>query len=106
MRRVLVKLVQNAINFSEKDGTVLVTGKAMNGKILINVIDEGSGISLEDSERIFEKYYQVEHPLEPKHLWNGLGVVYCQANRGSARGNADCEQPAARRQHVQHRNPS
>jgi PAS domain S-box-containing protein len=74
MRRVLVKLVQNAINFSDKDGTVLVTGKAMNGKILINVIDEGSGITLEDSERIFEKYYQVEHPLNQNTFGMGLGL--------------------------------
>jgi PAS domain S-box-containing protein len=74
MRRVLVKLVQNAINFSEKDGTVLVTGKAMNGKILINVIDEGSGITLEDSERIFEKYYQVDHPLNQNEFGMGLGL--------------------------------
>ncbi len=74
MRRVLAKLVQNAINFSEKDGTVLVTGKAMNGKILINVIDEGSGISLEDSEQIFEKYYQVEHPLNTNTFGMGLGL--------------------------------
>jgi two-component system phosphate regulon sensor histidine kinase PhoR len=74
MRRVLFKLVQNAINFSEKDGTVLVTGKAMNSKILINVIDEGSGITLEDSEKIFEKYYQVEHPLNQNTFGMGLGL--------------------------------
>jgi PAS domain S-box-containing protein len=74
MRRVLVKLVQNAINFSDKDGTVLVTGKAMNSKILINVIDEGSGITLEDSERIFEKYYQVDHPLNQNTFGMGLGL--------------------------------
>ncbi len=74
MRRVLYKLVQNAINFSEKEGTVLVTGKAMNGKILINVIDEGSGITLEDSEKIFEKYYQVEHPLNVNTFGMGLGL--------------------------------
>jgi signal transduction histidine kinase len=74
MRRVLERLVQNAINFSDKDGTVLVTGKAMNGKILINVIDEGSGITLEDSERIFEKYYQVDHPLNQNSFGMGLGL--------------------------------
>lgn len=74
MRRVLVRLVQNAINFSDKDGTVLVTGKAMNDKILINVIDEGSGITLEDCERIFDKYYQVEHSLNQNTFGMGLGL--------------------------------
>lgn len=72
MRRVLAKLVENAIKFSEKDGKVLVTGKEMNGKIIINVIDEGCGISLEDSSRIFEKYYQVNHT--PDKISDGMGV--------------------------------
>jgi PAS domain S-box-containing protein len=74
MRRVLVKLVQNAINFSEKEGTILVTAKDMNGKIFINVIDEGSGITLEDSEKIFEKYYQVDHPLNQNAFGMGRGL--------------------------------
>ena len=58
MRRVLIKLVENAINFSDVDGKVFVTGKSMNDEIIINVIDEGCGISLEDCSKIFDKYYQ------------------------------------------------
>ena len=74
MRRVFVKLIQNAINFSEKGSTVLVTGKAMNDKILVNVIDEGSGIPLEESEKIFDKYYPVDHPLNWNTYGMGLGL--------------------------------
>jgi len=58
IRRVLTILVRNAINNSVSGGSVLVTGKSMNGEALINVIDEGQGIPPEDNERIFEKYYQ------------------------------------------------
>jgi PAS domain S-box-containing protein len=72
IRRVLVKLVENAIKYSEKDGTVLVTGKAMNDKIMINVIDEGCGMPLEDSSRIFEKYNQVSHT--PDKITDGMGL--------------------------------
>jgi len=74
MRRVLVKLVDNAIKSSEKDGKVLVTGKSMNGKIIINVIDEGQGIPLEDSSRIFEKYFQVNHTPDEASEGMGLGM--------------------------------
>jgi len=74
MRRVLSKLVENAIKFSEKDNKVLVTAKVMNGEITINVIDEGCGISLDDSSRIFEKYSQFSQPLDKDTHGMGLGL--------------------------------
>ncbi len=60
IRRVLSKLVENAIRASDKGGKVLVTCKPMNGNLAINVIDEGPGMALEDCERIFDKYFQAE----------------------------------------------
>jgi PAS domain S-box-containing protein len=74
IRRVLVKLVDNAIKSSAPDGKVLVTAKSMNGEIMINVIDEGSGISQEDSSRIFEKYFQVSHTPDQDVHGAGLGL--------------------------------
>jgi PAS domain S-box-containing protein len=74
MRRVLINIVNNAINLSEPDGKVVITGKSINGAIVINVIDEGIGISSEDSSRIFEKYYQVSHSLDQDISGMGLGL--------------------------------
>jgi signal transduction histidine kinase len=74
MRRVVAKLVENAINFTEKDGTVLVTGKTMNDRVLINVIDEGGGIEAEDCARLFDKYYQINHTLEKNTPAAGMGL--------------------------------
>jgi len=74
MQRVLSKLMDNAIKFSEKDDKVLVTGKSMNDKIIINVIDEGCGISLEDSNRIFEKYAQFNHSIDTDSHGMGVGL--------------------------------
>jgi PAS domain S-box-containing protein len=74
MRRVLAKLVENAINLSEEAGTVLVTGKALNDRVLINVIDEGGGIEAEDCARLFDKYYQINHTLEKNTPAAGMGL--------------------------------
>ncbi len=59
IRRVLIKLMENAVRFSVKGGKVLVTAKSMNDRLMINVIDEGPGMSVEDSAKIFEKFSQV-----------------------------------------------
>jgi PAS domain S-box-containing protein len=74
MRRVLNKLVENAIKFSDVDGKVYVTVKPMNGDVIINVIDEGRGISLEESSIIFEKYYQVDHTFNKDNHGMGVGL--------------------------------
>jgi len=60
LRRVITKLVENAFKFSTTGGKVFITGKLMNDTIIINVIDEGRGISAEECERIFDKYYKLD----------------------------------------------
>jgi PAS domain S-box-containing protein len=74
MRRVLVNLVDNAIKSSVPDGKVLVTVKTMSDSIIINVIDEGSGFSSEDSSRIFDKYFQGNNMLGQDASGMGLGL--------------------------------
>lgn len=71
MRRVVSKLVENAIRSSNLDSKVLVTCKPLNGRLALNVIDEGPGIALEDCERIFDKYYQAGKDASPGA---GLGL--------------------------------
>lgn len=60
IRRVISKLVENAIRSSDKGDKVLVTCKPLNGHVMINVVDEGPGMPLEESERIFDKYFLAE----------------------------------------------
>jgi len=86
MRRVLTTLVENAINFSMVDGKVFVTCKLMNDTIIINVIDEGKGLSPEDSSRIFDKYYQFDHPMDPNKPGMGLGLYIAMQVVNAHRG--------------------
>jgi PAS domain S-box-containing protein len=73
IRRVLVKLVDNAIKSSQSDGKVLVTSRSMNGQIIINVIDEGSGISLEDLRNIFRSAIPLMRTPLMGRVW---GCIY------------------------------
>ncbi len=74
LRRVLITLVDNAIKFSSADRKVFVTGKSMNDTVIINVIDEGRGISAEECLNIFDKYYQFDHAEEQNMSGIGLGL--------------------------------
>ena len=70
----MVKLVENEINSSKADGKVFVTGKSLNGNIMINVIDEGSGISSDDCSKIFDKYYQDDYSIKKNSNGMGFGL--------------------------------
>jgi PAS domain S-box-containing protein len=74
IRRVLVKLLENSIKFSAKGDTVLVIAKCINDKVIINVIDEGGGISVEDSARLFEKYFKLSLSTDQIDYGMGLGL--------------------------------
>jgi signal transduction histidine kinase len=56
LRQVLANLVENAVKYSPAGGTVGVTATAMNGRVLVEVRDEGAGIAAEDQSLIFEKF--------------------------------------------------
>jgi two-component system, NtrC family, sensor histidine kinase KinB len=55
---VISNLVSNAIRFSPEGGEVRVGLTDRNGSVEIFVLDEGSGVSVEDQRRIFEPFFQ------------------------------------------------
>jgi signal transduction histidine kinase len=55
---VLVNLLTNAVKFSPSGTRVLVQARAADDEVVVSVTDEGAGISLEDQERIFDRFYQ------------------------------------------------
>jgi PAS domain S-box-containing protein len=74
IQRVLTNLVENAIKFSYKGGDILVTGESSNDTIIINVIDQGYGISSEDCLKVFDKFYQVSDTIKKNKFGTGLGL--------------------------------
>jgi signal transduction histidine kinase len=56
LRQVLANLVENAVKYSPSGGTVEVSTAAVNGRVIVGVRDQGSGIAIEDQSLIFEKF--------------------------------------------------
>jgi two-component system sensor histidine kinase ChvG len=57
--QVVVNLIENAISFSPKGGSIYISAKKMreNNQIEISVEDEGPGIREENLEKIFRRFY-------------------------------------------------
>lgn len=73
IRQVLINLVENAIAYSDS-GTVTVRASKRGEKILVEVADEGRGMSPEHLERIFDRFYRVDPDRSRKSGGTGLGL--------------------------------
>jgi PAS domain S-box-containing protein len=76
VRQVLGNLVDNAYHYTPENGTITVDIQPLNGghEVQVDVKDNGVGISLEDQERVFERFYRGEHPLVLATPGTGLGL--------------------------------
>ncbi|GBF51549.1 two component response regulator sensor histidine kinase subunit [Leptospira ryugenii] len=74
MEHVLVNLISNASAYSPENSNIVVFAKEVNEKYLLEVRDNGIGISPEDSERIFERFFRVDTNRSRKEGGTGLGL--------------------------------
>jgi signal transduction histidine kinase len=70
--QVLGNLVRNALNFTPRDGSVVVSVETRNEYVQFSVKDTGPGISAENLPRIFERYWQSSHGA--RNHGSGLGL--------------------------------
>ncbi|MBU8901320.1 MAG: two-component system sensor histidine kinase CreC [Victivallales bacterium] len=73
IKEALNNLVRNAIDFTDKTGTIELKAFRRANKIRIEVIDNGIGIPDYAHERIFEKFYSLARPASGQKS-SGLGL--------------------------------
>lgn len=69
---VLSNLIGNAVKYSPKGKSVEVKSIISNDTVTVSVRDEGIGISTQDQERLFDRYYRVESS-QTRHI-SGFGI--------------------------------
>ena len=68
----LINLLNNAIRFSPEGSQITIGTIRDNNKVLAWVQDQGIGIPVDKLQKIFEEFYQIEHP-NTRH-YGGLGI--------------------------------
>ena len=74
VRQVVFNLLSNAVKFTPADGSIEVTSARVGPEVHVTVADTGSGIALEDHERIFEEFQQTEEGRAERE-GTGLGLA-------------------------------
>jgi signal transduction histidine kinase len=67
-------LLRNALSFTDNGGAIDVSLRTLPGYAQFSISDTGIGIPLDEQERIFDRFYQVESHLTRRHGGMGLGL--------------------------------
>ncbi len=71
--QVLINLINNSLKYTEKGG-IEINAYTNNDKVIIEILDTGIGISPEDRERIFERFYISDKSRSRKSGGSGIGL--------------------------------
>lgn len=71
---VLLNLLDNAIKFNKDSGSIVISGKSNEDKVIVTIEDTGIGIPEKDLPRIFERFYRVDKGRSRELGGTGLGL--------------------------------
>lgn len=75
LARLLTNLISNAYRYGKENGYIHVVLKQETTAVLLEVSDNGIGISAEEQEKIFHRFYQADH----SHSDTGTGLGLAMA---------------------------
>ncbi len=82
LRQILVNLVSNAVKFTERGEVVVnVEGAELQNNrfnLQLFIKDTGIGMTLEETERLFKAFSQVDASMTRKYGGTGLGLAICK----------------------------
>jgi len=71
LEQVMMNFINNAVKYSPGSLEIDVQTSVTDNRVRVSVTDHGIGLSAEQMERIFERFYRVE---DKKHMTSGLGM--------------------------------
>jgi two-component system phosphate regulon sensor histidine kinase PhoR len=74
LMQIFVNLLDNAVKFTQDNGTVTINAFKEGDSIIVNVIDSGAGIPKEEIQRLGERFYRVDKTRSRDLGGTGLGL--------------------------------
>lgn len=89
--QVLVNLLSNSMKFTGPGGNVEINVHEFEEYIEVQVKDDGIGISQENIDKIFTKFYQIDNTSSRAHGGSGLGLAITKGIVEAHGGNINVE---------------
>jgi len=78
LQRVFANLLDNAIKFTPHGGCIAITLESRGNNVAVCIKDTGMGISEEDLEKIFDRFFRVDSSRSRDTGGTGLGLNICK----------------------------
>ena len=79
LKQVMYNLLSNSLKYSKVNEEILLTLKCENDSIIIEVNDNGIGISEKDLPFIFERFYRSDESRDKNTGGAGIGLTIVKA---------------------------
>ena len=77
IRRVIENIFNNAVKYTLPDGRIEISLVREEAHVGISIADDGAGIPVDQRERIFDKFGQIDGGGKHRHS-TGLGLTFCR----------------------------
>ncbi|WP_294626988.1 hybrid sensor histidine kinase/response regulator transcription factor [uncultured Bacteroides sp.] len=74
MEKVFFNLLSNAFKYTSDKGSIVLSGEVTNSDIKIHITDTGIGISEQNKDRIFARFFQGDNRDKQETLFGGTGI--------------------------------
>lgn len=75
LAQVLGNLLQNAIRYTPRGGSVRISAEPRHAEVLVSVSNTGPGIPAQDLPHVFERFYRVEKSRDVARGGAGIGLA-------------------------------
>jgi signal transduction histidine kinase len=90
LQQILINLLNNAIKFTPRGGTIALTGESSDGMVALSVRDTGCGIPPDKLQSVFEPFVQLRTTIESTDKPGvGLGLAICRDLARAMGGHMD-----------------
>jgi signal transduction histidine kinase len=79
LTQILLNLVSNAHKYTPQGGSITVATRAVRAGVCIAVQDTGIGLSSEEQQQLFTKFFRAQQPLVREAGGTGLGLAIARA---------------------------
>jgi len=76
--QVVTNLIVNSINYGVENGETSINVEKLNKTVIVNIKDNGIGITEEHLPRLFERFYRVDKSRSKDSGGTGLGLAICK----------------------------
>lgn len=75
LKQAISNLVDNAVKYNRPEGTVKISARVEDSQVVLQVQDNGVGISQTEQQHIFDRFYRVDRSRARAQGGSGLGLA-------------------------------